>query len=386
MQPPRLRTDRLLLREFRPEDVEPHAEMSQDEEVQRFLGGLKTPYDAFNNLATHAGHWALRGYGGFVIERREDGAFLGRTGFINPPSWPGLEVGWKLTRGAWGHGYATEAARAVIAFGFTALDLPELCSLIVPDNTGSAAVARRLGYENAGPVETPFGIANRWVIRRGAAAAESPSFDESRGSTAERRASAERPDSADRPNSAERRDSGNRPASAAGDLRGDPWAFRRATVDDAARLGVNLRAAMARFRDISPPGWTALEVPDGELITMLANPDGRCVLSEPGGVLAGHVAWRPSVGARRGPQDPAAAYLSQLYVEPGWWGSPLATRLMDFAFDGARADGFTRIHLVTPAAAGRARRFYERVGFHTTTPAAEDLRFGMPTVEYARDL
>jgi RimJ/RimL family protein N-acetyltransferase len=334
MQPPRLRTERLLLREFRPDDVEPHHAMSQDEEVQRFLGGLKAEDEAFANLATHAGHWALRGYGGFVVERLEDGAFLGRIGFYEPPGWPQTEVGWKLARAAWGHGYATEAARAVIGFGFTALDLPELCSLIVPDNTGSAAVAQRLGYENTGPIETPFGVANRWVIRRG----------------------------------------------------DDAWAFRPATPGDAPRIGINLRAAMRRFYDISPPGWTAPEPTDDELAEMLADPDGGGVVSEPGGVLAGHVSWRPSVGARSGPQDPAAAYLGQLYVEPGWWGSPLATKLMTFALDGAASAGFNRIHLVTPAASGRARRFYERLGFTTTGPAADDLRFGMPTIEYARAL
>lgn len=336
MQPPRLRTERLLLREFRPEDVEPHYEMGRDEEVQRFLGGLKSAYDAYGNLATHAGSWALRGFGGFVVERLQDGAFLGRVGFIEPPGWPQTEVGWKLSRASWGHGYATEAARAVIGYGFTALDMPELCSLIDPDNVGSAAVARRLGYEDTGPIETPFGIANRWVIRRG---------DDD-----------------------------------------DPWAFRPATPGDAARIGINLRAAMRRFRDISPPGWTPPQPTDDELAEMLSDPAGGCVVSEPGGVLAGHVSWRPSVGARSGPQDPAAAYLGQLYVEPGWWGSPLATKLMAFALDGAASAGFTRIHLVTPAASGRARRFYERLGFTTTGPAAEDARFGMPTIVYARDL
>jgi RimJ/RimL family protein N-acetyltransferase len=336
MQPPRLRTARLLLREFRPEDVEPHFAMSQDEEVQRFLGGLKSGYDAFGNLATHAGHWALRGYGGFVVERLEDGAFLGRVGFHEPPGWPQTEVGWKLSRASWGHGYATEAARAVIGFGFTALDMPELCSLIDPANAGSAAVAQRLGYVDAGPVETPFGIADRWVIQRG---------------------------------------------------RGDaPWAFRGAVVGDAPRLGENLRAAMRRFRDISPPGWTAPQPSDDELRATLADPEVRCTLAEPGGVLAGHVIWRPAIGSTRGPDDPAAAYLGQLYVEPAWWGSPLATTLMHFALEGAAAAGFTRIHLVTPAASGRARRFYERLGFLPTGPTADDLRFGMPTIEYAREL
>jgi GNAT superfamily N-acetyltransferase len=167
---------------------------------------------------------------------------------------------------------------------------------------------------------------------------------------------------------------------------GDPWAFRGATADDAPRLGELMRASMRRFRDISPPGWEAPQPGDDELREMVANPDVRCTLAEPGGVLAGHVAWRPSVGSRRGPQDPDAAYLAQLYLEPAWWGTPLATKLMTSALDAARSAGFTRIHLVTPSASGRARRFYERLGFTTAGPATEDTHFGMPTIEYARAL
>jgi GNAT superfamily N-acetyltransferase len=110
------------------------------------------------------------------------------------------------------------------------------------------------------------------------------------------------------------------------------------------------------------------------------------VIAEPGGVLAGHVSWRRAVDAARGRDDPGAAYLAQLYAEPGWWGSPLASKLMAIAVAGARADGFRRMRLVTPAAQGRARRFYEREGWRAAGPPADDERFGMPTIEYARGL
>ena len=61
-------------------------------------------------MALFIGHWALRGYGIWVVER--EGALIGRIGLWQPEGWPGLEVGWLLGRDAWGHGYATEAARA----------------------------------------------------------------------------------------------------------------------------------------------------------------------------------------------------------------------------------------------------------------------------------
>jgi len=54
------------------------------------------------------GHWTLRGYGTWAVERKSDGAFIGRVGLINPEGWPGLEVGWTLGKPYWGQGYATE--------------------------------------------------------------------------------------------------------------------------------------------------------------------------------------------------------------------------------------------------------------------------------------
>jgi RimJ/RimL family protein N-acetyltransferase/ribosomal protein S18 acetylase RimI-like enzyme len=336
MGPPRLKTERLLLREFRPEDLAPDLEQAQDPEVQRFLGGVRSEYDAFRTVATHAGHWALRGFGQWAVQRRSDGRFVGRVGLWEPPGWPGPEVGWRLGREAWGQGYATEAARAAIGWAWTALDLTQLSSMILPENTASQRVAQRLGHVNAGPCELPVGTCDRWVL--------------------------------DRP---------------PGD---GHWALRPAGPDDAPRVGEQLREAMARFRDISPPGWTPPAPTDDELRDALARPAVRALVAEPGGVLAGHTLWRPSVDGPTGPDDPDGAYLANIYVEPGWWGSALARRLMAHAADDARAAGFVRMHLVTPAAQGRARRFYEREGWHAPGPPADDERFGMPTITYTREL
>jgi RimJ/RimL family protein N-acetyltransferase len=336
MEPPRLRTERLLLREFRADDIGPELEQVQDPEVQRFLGGVRTPYEAFRTLATHAGHWALRGFGQWAVQRRADGRFLGRVGLWYPEGWPGPEVGWRLGRAAWGHGYATEAARAAIGWAWTARGMTELSSMIVAENTASQRVAQRLGHVNSGPCELPVGTCDRWILARP-------------------------------------------PGDAA-------WAIRAVTVEDAPRVAQQLRDALERFRDFSPPGWRPPAHDDARQRATLAAPGARGLLSEPGGVLAGHVTWGPSADARRGPDDPEAAHLGELYVEPAWWGSGLAARLMGQAVDGARADGFTRMHLVTPAAQGRARRFYERAGWRTAGAPVDDERFGMPVVAYAREL
>ncbi len=145
--PPRLETSRLLLREWRPGDLNAYAEICADPEAMRFIGDGQTRSrsGSWREIAMHIGHWALRGYGQWALERKEDGAFIGRAGLWNPPGWPGLEVGWTLARHAWGWGYATEAGEAAIEWAWRTLDTEELISVIQPENAASIRVAERLG-------------------------------------------------------------------------------------------------------------------------------------------------------------------------------------------------------------------------------------------------
>ena len=148
---PRLHTQRLVLREWRNSDLDAFAAFYGDADVMRYLGGdTLARNDAWRSMATAAGHWVLRGYGLWVVERQSDGAVIGRVGLINSEGWPGLEVGWTLGKPHWGQGYATEAARAAMAYGFLTQPVEKLISLIDPDNKPSQAVAQRLG-ESRGP-------------------------------------------------------------------------------------------------------------------------------------------------------------------------------------------------------------------------------------------
>jgi RimJ/RimL family protein N-acetyltransferase len=90
------------------------------------------------------GHWTLRGFGLWAVNRKSDGIFIGRVGLYYPDGWPGLEVGWVLARPYWGHGYATEAASASRDYGFKNYPVPNLISVIHPDNLASQRVAERL--------------------------------------------------------------------------------------------------------------------------------------------------------------------------------------------------------------------------------------------------
>ncbi|MDE2184936.1 MAG: GNAT family N-acetyltransferase [Alphaproteobacteria bacterium] len=150
---PRLETERLVLREYRPQDFEAFAAFMADPDVMRFLHGAPMARnDAWRLLASAIGHWALRGYGTWAVERKSDGAFIGRVGLINPEGWPGLEVGWTLGKPYWGHGYATEAAIASMRYAFLTQPVDRVISCIDPDNRPSQAVAMRIG-ETKGPRE-----------------------------------------------------------------------------------------------------------------------------------------------------------------------------------------------------------------------------------------
>ena len=148
---PALETERLRLRGWTESDFEPYARMMSDPDVARFIGGAMLRNDAWRSMATIVGHWALRGHGFWVVERKTDGAFLGRIGLWRPEGWPGLEVGWALDRPYWGDGYATEAARAALDHGFRSYPVDKLISLIDPQNRPSQRVAERLGETRGAP-------------------------------------------------------------------------------------------------------------------------------------------------------------------------------------------------------------------------------------------
>ena len=155
---PRLETERLILREYRSDDFEAFATFMADRDVVRYLHGEPMARaDAWRVLATGIGHWYLRGYGTWAVERKSDSAFIGRVGLINPEGWPGLEVGWTLGKFYWGQGYATEAAKAAMRYGFLTQPVERLISVIDPLNKASQRVAARLGETKGLPHDIVFG-------------------------------------------------------------------------------------------------------------------------------------------------------------------------------------------------------------------------------------
>lgn len=147
----RLETERLILREWRDEDLDPFAEMCADIEVMGWMAGGVLSRDQARQFMDGANdRLASLGRGRFAVVLK-GGAVIGATGLS--PSHPELaeflppffDMSWCMRRDAWGQGYMTEACRAVIADGFGRLDLPEITAMTAPTNLRSQAVMARLG-------------------------------------------------------------------------------------------------------------------------------------------------------------------------------------------------------------------------------------------------
>ena len=142
---PTIETDRLLLRVQRAEDFEHFAELLDDEEACRYIGGTLPRAAAWRKFLQMPGAWAVQGFGMFAVIEKSSGDWLGNIGPWKPVGWPGNEVGWALRRAAWGKGYATEGAAEALRFAFEVLGLAEIVSFTSIHNTRSEAVMQRLG-------------------------------------------------------------------------------------------------------------------------------------------------------------------------------------------------------------------------------------------------
>jgi RimJ/RimL family protein N-acetyltransferase len=148
-QPTELTTSRLLLRRWREQDRAPFAAMNADAEVMRHFPAPLTTGESDALIADLQAHLERHGFGLWALQSRSSRELLGFTGLcfvsFDAHFTPAVEVGWRLRRSAWGHGYATEAAAAALAFGFDELDVAEIVSFTSVGNERSRAVMERIG-------------------------------------------------------------------------------------------------------------------------------------------------------------------------------------------------------------------------------------------------
>ena len=147
-----LATPRLALRQWRDADLAPIAALNADPEVMRYMPRCLERSESDALAGRYRARIAERGWDLWALERRDDGTFVGALGLtvatFPAPFAPCLEIAWRLAKGQWGQGLATEAAAAVLRFGFQTLALEEVLAFTVPANRRSRAVMQRLGMRH----------------------------------------------------------------------------------------------------------------------------------------------------------------------------------------------------------------------------------------------
>ena len=149
---PTLDTPRLHLRAHTAADLPALAAIWADPVVVRYIGNTPSTLEqSWARLLRYAGHWALLGFGFWAIEERASGRFAGEIGLADfkrdiTPAIEDRETGWVLAPWAHGHGYATEALRAVLAWADATFPDAATACVIEPDNVASRRVAEKCGY------------------------------------------------------------------------------------------------------------------------------------------------------------------------------------------------------------------------------------------------
>lgn len=147
-----LRTKRLLLREWKDEDIEPLARMNDDPKVVRYLARLADRNAIEVWINTQREHFKKHGYGLWALQRSDVSGCIGFCGLVNVPYQahftPAVEIAWRLYPDWWGRGYATEAAVAALAFGFQNLKLNQIVANAAADNVASRRLMERIGMSH----------------------------------------------------------------------------------------------------------------------------------------------------------------------------------------------------------------------------------------------
>jgi RimJ/RimL family protein N-acetyltransferase len=149
----RIETDRLVLRRWQLDDVEPLAAIRSHPEVARWLG-QSTLDDTRRVVERFEESFESRGFGRFAVEDRESGALVGWSGLMHAAAWEATpekdEIGWLVAPDRWGEGLASEAARAALDDAFERVGLLRVIAFALPENEASIRVMERCGMSRGG--------------------------------------------------------------------------------------------------------------------------------------------------------------------------------------------------------------------------------------------
>ncbi|MDF1646345.1 MAG: GNAT family N-acetyltransferase [Legionellaceae bacterium] len=147
-----LETERLILRTFEVSDFDGMLAINQDPQVMAHFPGLVDAVGTQTLIDKINQHYTEYGYSLYAVELKSTGEFIGFVGLLTPGFdahfTPNTEIGWRLSQRHWGFGYAPEAAHAVLAYAFNILELPELVSFTVVNNSNSRRVMEKIGLKH----------------------------------------------------------------------------------------------------------------------------------------------------------------------------------------------------------------------------------------------
>jgi RimJ/RimL family protein N-acetyltransferase len=146
-----LETERLILRTFEDTDLGPMTEINQDPKVMAYFPSLGDLQQTWQHMQRIQDHFAKYGYSLYAVELKNTGEFIGFVGLLHRTMqefsasfMPATEIGWRISAKHWGHGYAPEAAKALLHYAFTRLGLTEIVSFTTVDNHNSRRVMEKI--------------------------------------------------------------------------------------------------------------------------------------------------------------------------------------------------------------------------------------------------
>lgn len=147
-----IKTERLVLRQWRKEDLEPFAKLNADPKVREFFPGLMSCEECERSIKLMSDHITRCGWGFWAVSLIETDEFIGFIGledvYFQAHFTPAVEIGWRLAFDYWGKGYATEGAKAALAYGFETLNLDEIVSFTTVQNMRSRRIMEKIGMHH----------------------------------------------------------------------------------------------------------------------------------------------------------------------------------------------------------------------------------------------
>lgn len=146
---PIIETERLILREKTMEDKEELFALHTDPEVQKYTGeSVVESIEVIENaLKRRVRDYKKYGYGRWLVEDKMTKECIGWAGLLYLPEFDKIDIGYRFHQKHWGKGYATEASKAILEYGFNTLNLDLIIAIAMPDNLASIRVMEKIGMK-----------------------------------------------------------------------------------------------------------------------------------------------------------------------------------------------------------------------------------------------